>query len=98
MIGNAAATDMGTYTLMASNGLGCPEHRSGADGLFRAVDCGAAGRHVPLNWIQLHGERHGGGYLVIGYQWYSNQLAIAGATNPVYAVTGAEYTNAGNYA
>lgn len=99
VISNAAATDMAAYTLMASNGLAAVTSTGAVLTVYSAplIVAQPAGTTVGLG-SNFTVSVSAAGYPAIGYQWYLNQLAIAGATNPVYAVTAAQNANAGNYA
>jgi len=99
VIANTAATDNATYTLMASNGLAAVTSTGAVLTVYSAplIVAQPAGTTVGIG-SNFTVSVSAAGYPAIGYQWYFNQLAIAGATNPVYAVTAAESTNAGNYA
>ena len=91
VISNADATDMATYTLVASNGLSAVLSTGAVLTVYSSplILAQPAGTTVGLG-SNFTVSVSAGGYPAISYQWWLNNSVIAGATNPVYAVAGAE--------
>jgi hypothetical protein len=98
VISAADATDMATYTFVASNGLGSVSSTGAVLTVYSSplILAQPAGTTVGLG-SNFMVSVSAIGYPAVTYQWWLNNSVIAGATNPVYAVASAQDANAGNY-
>ncbi len=95
---NVTAADAGSYSLVATNA--CGSATSVAVDL--AVATGALVSAEPADVAINTGERitftvEAAGTGTIAYQWYLNDVAIAGATEATYTVERAQMSDAGQY-
>jgi hypothetical protein len=95
-ISNVVPTNLGTYTVVASNLLGSVASSNASLSMYPIIVSPFAGVVTDWGYTNILSVRAWGSG-PLGYQWFNNGVAILNATNPTLAFTNIQFTNAGLY-